>query len=279
VSDHPRIVIRAVTWNLFHGRDFPPDPALFTARSKFLRVTERNATHEQVNRPLRREFTDLLGRIEWDIALLQEAPPRWHDALVRDLRATGALVLTSRNSLGRLRGRLADLNPDLVASNEGGSNQLLVREPWRIEETRAHTLTDEPERRQMLWARLRDPGGASLAIANLHGSVPGVPGHAEQVIAAAERAVEWAGDLPLVFGGDLNLRSQRHAAAFDELDRRFGLAPRTPGNELDHLLVRGLDLVEPPHAAPAEARELPVADKRAIRLSDHAYVTSTLGMK
>ncbi len=46
----------AIGWNLFHGRDFPPDPALFTWRSRLLRVTERNATHAQVNRDLLDEF-------------------------------------------------------------------------------------------------------------------------------------------------------------------------------------------------------------------------------
>ena len=48
--------LRAITWNLFHGRDFPPDPALLTWRSRLLRISERNATHLQVNRSLLPEF-------------------------------------------------------------------------------------------------------------------------------------------------------------------------------------------------------------------------------
>src|SRR5262249_148966 len=40
--------LTAITWNLFHGRDFPPDPELFTWRSRLLRLTERNETHVQV---------------------------------------------------------------------------------------------------------------------------------------------------------------------------------------------------------------------------------------
>ena len=69
--------MRVLSWNLYHGRDFPPDPALFTWRGRLLRKTERNETHAQVNRPLLDEFGDVLDGLEWDLALLQEAPPRW----------------------------------------------------------------------------------------------------------------------------------------------------------------------------------------------------------
>src|SRR5215216_7411121 len=85
--------MRVLSWNLYHGRDFPPDPALFTWRSRLFRVTERNATHAQVNRPLLREFGDVLDGIDWDIALLQEAPPLWFRALGRRTRSSGVRVL------------------------------------------------------------------------------------------------------------------------------------------------------------------------------------------
>ena len=64
--------LRALTWNLFHGRDFPPDPRLFTWRSRLLRTSERNATHMQVNRDLFAAFATILSATEWDVALLQE---------------------------------------------------------------------------------------------------------------------------------------------------------------------------------------------------------------
>jgi endonuclease/exonuclease/phosphatase family metal-dependent hydrolase len=268
-----------MTWNLFHGRDFPPNPNLFTLRSRLLRVTERDATHVQVNRPLRDEFRTVLGSIGWDVALLQEVPPRWRDALAAELHAESAMTLTSRNSLGRVRAALADINPDLLASGEGGSNQLLVRAPWRIEETREHTLTSRPERRRMLWARVSGPGGASLAVANLHGSTDKVPGAREQILDAAALALEWAGELPLLFGGDVNLRVTRQPEVFEQLARRFGLAPPTTRDAIDHLLARGLDVVEAPRRALPQARELYAGDGRALRLSDHAYVTAAFGMK
>jgi endonuclease/exonuclease/phosphatase family metal-dependent hydrolase len=246
-----------VTWNLFHGLDSPP----------------------ATRRPLLPEFVRMLGAVEWDVALLQEAPPRWRDALARDLGAESAIALTSRNRCARVRAWLADRWPWLIKSNEGGSNQLLVRAPWRIDETRVHTLTTRPERRRMLWARLVGPGGAELAVANLHGSVDSVEGAEDQVLAAAALAVEWAGELPLIFGGDLNLRVTRQPQLFDALSRRFGLAPPTARDAIDHLLVRGLDVVEPPRRSPVEERQVEMSDGSVVTLSDHAYVTALLGMR
>src|SRR5918994_1355729 len=165
--------MRVLSWNLYHGRDFPPDPALLTLRSRLLRTTERNATHAQVNRPLLPEFALVLDRLDWDVALLQEAPPRWFRALARRTCSSGALALTSRNLVPALQRRLADLNPDLLASSEGGSNQLLVRRPGRILEVRRMRLARRPERRTMLWARVELPTGR-VCVANLHASA-GLP--------------------------------------------------------------------------------------------------------
>src|SRR5918998_6680417 len=108
--------MRVLSWNLYHGRDFPPDKALFTLRSRLLRVTERNATHAQVNRPLRDEFAGWLAERDWDVALLQEAPPRWFRELCGRTGSNGAGALTSRNVVPALQGLAADLNPDLIAS-------------------------------------------------------------------------------------------------------------------------------------------------------------------
>ena len=88
--------MRVLSWNLYHGRDFPPDEALFTLRSRLLRVTERNATHVQVNRPLRDEFAGWIADHEWDVALLQEAPPLWFRAARRAARARTACACSRR---------------------------------------------------------------------------------------------------------------------------------------------------------------------------------------
>src|SRR5829696_7934928 len=108
--------MRVLSWNLYHGRDFPPDPALFTLRSRLLRVTERNATHVQVNRPLLDEFAGWIAEREWDVAMLQEAPPLWFRRLGGRARANGVRLLTSRNVIPPLQRVAANVNPDLIAS-------------------------------------------------------------------------------------------------------------------------------------------------------------------
>src|SRR5829696_2515986 len=264
--------MRVLSWNLYHGRDFPPDKALFTLRSRLLRVTERNETHVQVNRSLFREFAGWLAEQEWDVALLQEAPPLWFRGLARQTGATGARAFTSRNVVPPLQRLLAWANPDLIASWEGGSNQLLVRAPGRVLEQRSMTLTLPPERRTMLWARVELPAGETVCFANLHASSGRPQKATAEVLAAASAAIEWSEDDPLVFGGDLNLRPAHDPFPFVELRERFGLGEPTGPNEIDHLLARGLDVLEPPRRLPAEERELAQPDGRRLRPSDHAPV-------
>jgi endonuclease/exonuclease/phosphatase family metal-dependent hydrolase len=271
--------LRLLTWNLFHGRDFPPDPALLTWRSKWLLRNEHDATHVQVNRPLRAEFATRLAGWEWDVALLQEAPPRWLTALEQATGAVGARDLTSRNALPSLRARLAEWNPDLIGSNEGGSNVLLVRPPARIVATRAETLATRPERRRLLLARLELPDGRRLVVACLHLSVPRTGQGRAEALRAAALATEWGAGDPLVFGGDLNLRPADHRAAFEDLRGRFGLASPTGPRAIDHLLARSLDIVERPAALPAAAREFAGPGGLAIRLSDHAPVVASFGLR
>ena len=238
-------------------------------------MTERNATHVQVNRPLLGEFAGWLAGREWDVALLQEAPPLWFRELGGRAEANGVRVLTSRNVVPPLQRLLANLNPDLIASWEGGSNQLLVREPGRILEHRSMTLTRRPERRRMVWARVRLPGGETACFSNLHASA-GLPLRAAgELLAAARNAVDWSGEEPLVFGGDMNLRPARDPAPFAELRDRYGLGDPTGPQAIDHLLARGLDVVEAPRRLPGEEHELPQPGGLRLRLSDHAPVVAT----
>jgi Endonuclease/Exonuclease/phosphatase family len=261
----------AIGWNLFHGRDFPPDPALFTWRSRLLRITERNATHVQVNRDLLPEFSTLLGESAWDVALLQECPPRWAEGLAGACAAEGHRVLTSRNSLGPLRSCMGRLNPDLIASGEGGSNLILVRAEGAlgaITERRGIAIHEgRPERRAMAFART----ACGVCIANLHATNDMPDLAVKDVLRAARTATEWAAGAPLLFGGDLNIRPGEDPAAFEELQERFGLAGTTAPEAIDHLLVRGLRSVEPPRRWPPERRELRQG-RLALRLSDHAPI-------
>lgn len=264
----------AFSWNLFHGRDHPPDRSLLTWRSRLTGRSERGSTHEQVNRPLLEEFGEVLAREPWDLALLQEAPPGWLRPLCRRTGANGASALTSRNLGAGLRRRLALWNPDLLASGEGGSNQLLVRAPAQVVEVRRLTLTRRPERRRMLFARVRLASGCELAVANLHATAGNPEAAANEILYAAKRASDWAAGAPLLLGGDLNVRPLRLAHLYVELERRFGLHGPTAPDSIDHLLARGLDALEPARTLEPERRELAGDGGLVIRLSDHAPVTA-----
>ena len=130
--DASTIELRVLSWNLFHGRDAPPDPSLFTLRSLLFRKPEDNGIFVQLNRSLREEFSTVIAQAGWSLCLLQETPPSWSGALARRCGALACRVLTSRNELRALTSSLARWNPDLIASWEGGSNLTLVRPPWRM---------------------------------------------------------------------------------------------------------------------------------------------------
>jgi endonuclease/exonuclease/phosphatase family metal-dependent hydrolase len=295
-ADTTGVEFTAVSWNLFHGRDFPPDPSLRTWRSRLLRTEERNSTHVQVNRDLQTEFTTLLAGAEWDVALLQECPPRFAEGLAAACDAEGHRVLTSRNRFGPLRSALARFNPDLIASAEGGSNLTLVRSSFRfalcthseqkahrkggIVERREETIhRGRPERRAMALTRVAIGGEvqSELCIANLHATANHPDLAAKDVLLAARTAVEWADGAPLIFGGDLNLHPRSDRAVFDELRSRYSLAGETGPDAIDHLLSRGLAIVAAPAAWPTERRELR-REGLALRLSDHAPVSASFTM-
>lgn len=261
--------LRILTWNLFHGRDAPPDKALRTVRSRLRGRPERNDTHVQVNRDLYDEFAAVLEDTPWDVALLQECPPRWTAPLARDCGAEVHRSLTSRNWLLPLTSALARRRPDLIASWEGGANAILARaSAGGMEESGSHTLRRLPERRTMAYSRL----GARICVASLHLSEH--PALAErEAVEAAQTALEWAGGLPLVLGGDFNLRPGK-TAVFDLLAENYGLTGTTADEAIDHILVWGVD-AGPPSVWKPEAREV-VEDGLALRLSDHAPVERVL---
>src|SRR6185312_4398759 len=228
--------------------------------------------HVQVNRDLTSEFATLLSAAAWDVAMLQECPPRFAGPLARASGAEYHRVFTSRNELGFWRAMLARQNPDLIASNEGGSNTTLVRVPGKlggIAELRELEIhAGDPERRSMAFTRT----ASGICVANLH-ATNDIPALAVQdVLRGARAASEWAGDAPLIFGGDLNLRPAEDPELFARLAADFGLdSPTTGPKAIDHVLVRGLDVIVAPAQWPPERRELSL-DGKALRLSDHAPV-------
>jgi len=210
--------LRVLTWNLMHGRATAP-----TGGELF------------------EHFAAAIGGWEWDLALLQEVPPWWPAALGERLRAGHRQVLTSRNALLPLRRAIAVRWPDLIKSNGGGANAILVRGAGGIVEHRMRRLCWWPERRWVHAVRLRD----GMWVGNLHAAAD-----AAQGTRAAEALADWASGAPVVLGGDFNVR---------ELVLP-GFA-RNGGNGVDQVFVGG-GLVA---AGSAEALE-------RGRLSDHAPV-------
>jgi endonuclease/exonuclease/phosphatase family metal-dependent hydrolase len=260
------VEIRTLCWNIFHGRDAPPDPSLFTLRSKLLRITERDGTYVQVNRDLFDRFAALISAAEWDVLLLQECPPRWAEPFAAVSHAHTHRVLTSRNWLPAVQGAIHRFSPDLAGSWEGGSNTTLVRERAVAERRELVIRPGHPERRAMAFTRLAD----GLCVANFHASNDNYALAADEIRLAAVTATEWSGDGPLIFGGDFNVRPHS-SDLYAELERRFGFRAPTAPDAIDHLLVRGLEIDETPRQWPAGAREIPW-DGLTLRLSDHAPV-------
>jgi endonuclease/exonuclease/phosphatase family metal-dependent hydrolase len=139
--------LRVVTWNLMHGRSVPG-----------------------AGRNLLGDFAGALAGWEWDVALLQEVPPWWPRALSERLGCEQRTVLTSRNALLALRRAIAERQPDLIKSNGGGANAILVRCD-RIADHRALQLCRWPERRWMHAVQL----GAGVWLANLHATAGNEP--------------------------------------------------------------------------------------------------------
>ena len=183
--------MRALTWNLYHGRS--PRPA---------------------HRSLLREFAAALAGWEWDVALLQEVPPWWPQRLAAATGAQERHVLTSRNFGLALRKAISVRDPDILKSNGGGANAILVR-GRTIHAHRTRRLTHWPERRYAHAVKL-DEGW----VVNLHAST-----HRDE---RARRDVDRArAAFPdaFIFGGDVNLRGRPEVAGM----RWLG------GNHVDHL--------------------------------------------
>ncbi len=174
--------MKVLTWNLFHGRAYGPGA---DAREG----------------DLRGEFESALNSWEWDVALLQEVPPWWPVPLGQATRASARMALTSRNALLPLRRLVAEKDPDLIKSNGGGCNAILVR-TGRIVEHRSLTLRWWPERRVVHAVRV-----GSGWIGNLHAQVHSEARAQADLRNAAMALRTWASpSAPLVLGGDTNTR-------------------------------------------------------------------------
>jgi len=199
--------LRVLIWNLFHGRAVP------------------GARHDLLD-----EFGVTLGGWEWDVALLQEVPPWWPPELARACDAGQRTVLTSRNALPTLRRAIAVRLPDVIKSNGGGANAILVRSAFaQIGDHRHVQLRRRPERRVCHAVALGD----GTWCANLHAEAHGANAPAD-VARAAAATLTWANGAPAVLGGDFNMRAPA-LPGWDDLG----------GHAVDHALGRGMAATAP----------------------------------
>ncbi len=293
--------IRIMTWNLFHGQDgarLGP-----TLRSALLRSDLADETYVHVNSRWLREMAALISSRRPTVAALQEVPPLGVAVLAEatGMQAVHALMPPLIGTT-RLRGRLAERNPDLWQTHEGTANVLLIAPEWQIVPGGVWTVRHNPpafvvrharaldlgpretlhwllEPRRLVAARLRHRSGRTLTVASMHCHNSLV----WELIAREVRRVvpkileRVPPDEPVVVAGDLNAAGREHPAimALDAL----GLTEQTVQElVLDHIFHRHLDVVAPPRALDTGTRELPVTRKgraRLVLLSDHDPVEAT----
>jgi endonuclease/exonuclease/phosphatase family metal-dependent hydrolase len=245
--------VRVLSWNLFHGRAAPA-----------------------AGRPLLHEFATTLAGWSWDVALLQEVPPWWPPLLARAAGPGTAVasVLTSRNALLPARRAVARRRPDLLGSNGGGADAILLRAGAAVAGHASHRLRLWPERRLVHAVLLVDPGGPldGVWVGNVHAQKGSwtADGGLRRPLADLGRATDrldaWAERTgrpgsPVLLGGDLNLPR----AAVEE--RLPGAWRRIASSGPDHVVGRGLvaagDSTRPPRGSLSDHAPLAVDVRRA----------------
>jgi endonuclease/exonuclease/phosphatase family metal-dependent hydrolase len=192
-----------------------------------------------------RQMVELVTRDRPDIVCLQELPV-WALACLGAWSGMHAVGAVARRPLLKCGARaITDLNNGLFRSAfTGEADAILSSRPAR---DLGETVVGEKHLRRIAHTVELD----GLTVINFH-----IDGEEEQL----EQALALAGDVAVV-AGDTNLRG-REAEGFS----------RPLAGSIDQIYVRGLAVVDPPHAWPIERRTL---DGRV--LSDHAPVEAVVG--
>ena len=260
------------TWNVFHGNTSPAQ-----------------------RRSMLPEALRLAVSGEPDVVCLQELPAwsferleAWTEYAAETALAAPPMLgpLPSTAEIGR---RITALNQGLLRSAFSGQGnailvsprlqivdrQTLVLNPWSFRRAEARRLglgviarlAWGKERRVCQAVRIRD-GDRTLVVANMHATsypaddrLPDV--ELRRAFAFADR---FAGaNEPAIVAGDLNVVLERSRTLQDVTSRAPAFSQPGPG--IDHVLVRGLELVSGPTAWPPERRE-----HDGALISDHAPV-------
>lgn len=233
-----RLPLIVRTWNVFHGRTFPP------GRRTYL---------ERMVRLVAEDGPDVVALQEvplWALRLLE----RWSGMSARWLRTMPALL----GPLGRVAAYLDPVRFRSAAT--GQANVILVHRRYEVGTHRTLVLNPElPWRARLLrWEQRR--ACQSLEVKFALGDVVVGNVHAAPDREHVRRTVEFfAAAERCILCGDFNLR-------------RFEVAGfSAPIGGLDQILVRGLEFQQPPLPWPDERRRLD-----GVLLSDHAPVEAVI---
>ena len=263
------------SWNLFHGNTKPPGRAAHLQRMVRLAVED-----------------------DPDLVLLQEVPAWALRRLEEWSRRTAVGDVAAPPTLGPIPSTywighaLTSLNPGLLRSAfSGQGNAILLAPRVRVEAHERLVLNPTGFRRseakrlelgflaRLAWAgerrvvqavRVGLADGRAAVVANLHAtSYP--PDHRLPEV-ELRRAADWVDSLSrpgdvVILGGDLN-QSVRTSSLLGDL---AGNGYSAPGPGIDHILVRGAELVQRLSSWPDARRRL-----EGKLLSDHAPVELTI---
>lgn len=286
--------IHVLSWNLFHGQDGARlGPSLGSIL--FDRPID-DGTHVHLNRKWTDEMAAVIVARSPTFTALQEVSPQAVDRLAQRTGRRAARSLM-RPLIGptRLRGWLADRNPDLWRTHEGTANVILVDPDWDIEDEwtvrhnpacfalrmgrrltlgwreRLHWLL-EPRRCVVARCRHRHSESVVTVVSlHCHNSLDWSVIAAE-VARVLPKVVDRMPDgEPVIVAGDFNAAGAHHPAL--EVMHSAGFTEdSTDDLDLDHIFHRGLDVLVPPRALRRSVRTLRVMrgdTRRSVLLSDH----------
>jgi endonuclease/exonuclease/phosphatase family metal-dependent hydrolase len=236
------LVVR--TWNVYHGRTFPPGGRTYLERMIDLITADRPDIVALQEVPVW-----ALGRLEKQSGMAA----RWAVTVPALLIAPLARLVTAI-SQDRLRSLFTGQANVLLVSTEHNLHRqrVLVLNP---SVGRWDWLRRGAQRRVCQSVEIGVADGRRITFANLHAT--NNPAKAPEEVA---RAAEFVAGAPLcVLSGDFNARDVRIE----------GFTPPISG--IDQILIRGLDFERPPAAWPKERRR-----EGTRLLSDHAPVEALL---
>ena len=259
------------TWNLFHGNSVPPQRRTFLEEAVRLAVAG-----------------------EPDILCLQEVPA-WGLARLAEWSGYSALTaLAARPTLGPLPStaelgrRLTSLHHGALRSAfSGQGNAILVAPALQVHDHHVTTLNPRSFRRaqarwlgldaraRLAWAKERrvcqavrvGDGTRTLLVSNMHATSYS----ADERLADAEllRAFVYVDGLahpgePVVMAGDFNLTAERSRTLADVTGGEWGFS--APGPGIDHVLVRGLDVLAGPRVLEHSLDSVVVSDHSPVEI-------------